>query len=779
MFGMKSHSAAVIAGLVLVAALSLPAAAVDFTYAGADGTITYRYRPETGTLRDLQVVYNGRFAFYPAYDGGIRLFHLGGAALRPQDGRHATTLLEERFDGGAYLARFRWSGENTALDFSVRLRLDGKVLTIQYAADGGTGDVLEFGTGRTEGTPGPRVIDLPYGHPILLTNGIFLSEVLDVAASASSGIWPQKVLYTETSAGFGETATYSLRTDGRRNALRETLRLAVSPEASETFMFPANPVSSYRAELKKRVVLDLWRTTFAEAAADVTVLAASGFRDLFVILHEWQKYGYDNGLPSVLPAGEGYGGDGELRALSDLVRRSGGLFALHTNYVDYYPNSEAWNPADVSLDSQGMPVKGWFNPVVPAQSYFLKPTRARAYATLAEPGIHSAYGTTAAFLDVQTAILPGFKVDFDARAPGAGRQTETLRRYRDLVAFTRSMHGGPVAGEGFGFSLAVWAGYVDAVEADPRSYHDASAGRPASRTPLIPDYFLCGIRPLLAPQGAGYLERFASTTAAPFSQEDIEAYRATTIAYGNAGFLSNPFGKGLDFVEILRDYCFVKHLQALDFDATPVIIRYNVRGAVLPLSDALRLVVPAAGFDEVGDVIREELGCLRIEYDNGLKIWINRTSARYWDVVRNDAVFTLPPSGFLAAQGYQFLAYTAIVNGRKEYYLWPAEAPCRGHLDFAIPQPLGFAGIKTENRSLFGREDVVLLGWRANPDSPGAARFQIFLEDGGARRLLAEVDGATWSYVHRGIDPARSYKYIIRAVNAEGRVGREIDTTVY
>lgn len=776
---MNRNLAVVLAGPVLAAAVALPAAAIDFTYAGADCAITYRYRPETGTLRDLQVVYNGGFAFSPAYDGGIRLFELGGTVLRPQEGRHATTLLEERFDGAAYLARFRWSGDGAALDFSVRVRLDGKTLTIQYAADGGTGAVLEFGTGRTEGTPAPRAVDLPYGHAILLTNGIFLSAALDVEASASSGIWPQRALYTETSAAFGEAAFYSIRTDGRRNALRETLRLAVSPEAEETFLFPSNPVSQYRAELKNRVVLDLWRTTFAEAAADVEALSASGFRGLFVILHEWQKYGYDNGLPAVLPAGEGYGGDMELRALSDLVRRKGGLFALHTNYADFYPNAETWNPADVSLDSFGRPIKGWFNPVVPVQSYLLKPTRARAYATSAEPAIHAAYGTTAAYLDVHTAVLPGFKVDFDARAPGGGRQTETLRRYRDLVAFTRSMHGGPVAGEGFGFSLAVWAGYVDAVEADPRSYSDAVAGRPGSRTPLIPDYFLRGIRPLLAAHGAGYLERFASTAVAPFSREDIEAYRATTIAYGNAGFLSNPFGKGLDFTETLRDYCFVKHLQALDFEATPVLVRYNVRGAVLPLSDALRLAVPAAGFDEVGDVLREELGCLRIEYDNGLKIWINRTSARSWDVVRDGAVFTLPPSGFLAAKGYEFLAYTAIVNGRKEYYLWPAEAPCRGRLDFAIYQPLGFAGIKTENRSLFRHEDAVKLGWRANPDSPGAAKFQIFLEDGGARRLLAEVDGATWSYVHRGIDPARSYKYIIRAVNAEGRIGREIDTTVY
>jgi len=769
----------VFAGIALAAGLSLPAAAVDFTYAGPDCTISYRYRPETGTLRDLQVVYNGRFAFSPAYDGGIRLFELGGTILQPQENRHATSVLEERYDGAAYLTRFRWSTDDANLDFSVRLRLEGKTLVVEFASEGRSGAVLEFGPGRTEDTPNPRVIDLPYGHSVLLTNGVFVSAVLDVAASASSGIWPKKFLYTASSAAFGSDAVYGLRSDGRRNALRETLRIAVSPDVADTFVFPANPVSAYRAELRNRVVLDLWRPTFAAASADVAALASCGFRDLFVIVHEWQKYGYDNGLPSVLPAGDMFGGDGALRALSELSRRNNGLFALHTNYIDFYPNSDVWNPADLALDASGKSVKTWFNPLVPIQSYLLKPTRARAYAAGIEPGIHAAYGTTAALLDVHTAILPGFRVDFDARAPGAARQSETLLRYRDLVAFTRSMHGGPVAGEGLGFSLALWAGHVDAIEADPRSYFDFIGGRLGSRVPLLPDYHLGGIRPLFTPHGAGYLERFAPPRERGYRQADLEAYRAATIGFGNAGFLSNPLGKDLDFVEILRDYCFVKHLQALYLDASPVLIRYNVRGAVLPLSDALRLVVPAAGFDDVGDVLREELGCLRIEYDNGLKIWVNRTSSRDWDVYRQDVLFTLPPSGFLASKGFQFLAYTALLDGRKEYYLWPAEEPCRGRLDFAIPEPLDFAGLKAENRSLFHRETVVRLTWRSNTDGPGAAKYLIHLVDGGIQTLLAELDGATTTFIHRGIDRARTYTYIIKAVNVEGRTGREAGTTVF
>jgi len=39
------------------------------------------------------------------------------------------------------------------------------------------------------------------------------------------------------------------------------------------------------------------------------MLSSFGMRDLFAILHVWQKYGYDNGLPSTYPAGSGFGGE--------------------------------------------------------------------------------------------------------------------------------------------------------------------------------------------------------------------------------------------------------------------------------------------------------------------------------------------------------------------------------------------------------------------------------------------------------------------------------------
>jgi hypothetical protein len=58
--------------------------------------------------------------------------------------------------------------------------------------------------------------------------------------------------------------------------------------------------------------------------------------------------------------------------------------------------------------------------------------------------------------------------------------------YKDLISYARDIHSGPVAGEGFGSSANIWADYIDAIEADPRSSYD----RGGTDVPLVVDYKL-------------------------------------------------------------------------------------------------------------------------------------------------------------------------------------------------------------------------------------------------------------------------------------------------
>jgi len=167
-----------------------------------------------------------------------------------------------------------------------------------------------------------------------------------------------------------------------------------------------------------------------------------GMKDLFALIHMWQKDGYDNGLPSAYPAGDSFGGEAGLLEVIDICESNGYLFALHTNYVDFYENSDVWNSDDIALDSDGTWIKAWYNPTAGIQSYLLKPSRALSYAILYEPLIHQSYRTNSCFLDVHSSVLPSYKVDYDARVAEAGKQFSTFDHYRNLFSYARNIHSG-------------------------------------------------------------------------------------------------------------------------------------------------------------------------------------------------------------------------------------------------------------------------------------------------------------------------------------------------
>lgn len=744
------------------ASVSLPG--VDFTYDGADGRITYRFIPRSGTLHDLTVVYNRDFQFFPAYYGGITAFNLGGKEYQSWDGEHEAKLLEEYQSGGSYQARFRWSRGSDRFEFTVRLRLDGKTLAIEFFTDPTVDNVAEFGLDRSEQTPAPRVVYLPYGHNVLFSRGIFVSAVIDPLLSNASVIEPVRSHESATSARYAAAAFYHPLTDGSRNPLRETVYLAVSPDIEDTFFPVANPVSPYRELLAGKVVVDLWRTRFEQYKDDLQRLVGMGMTDIFALIHVWQKYGYDNGLPTTYPASEAHGGEQALLEVVDLCEARDYLVALHTNYVDFYENSDVWNSGDVALDSDGRWLKAWYNASTGIQSYLMKPSRVGDYARLYEPLIHEAYRTSAAFLDVHSSILPSYKVDYDAAAEGAGLQLSTLQHYRDLFDNVRDVHQGPVAGEGTGTAASIWAGYVDAMEADPRSSH----GIGGSDVPLLLDYKLKILHPLFVPHGAGYLERFYLDKWNGYSREELERYRVTEIAFANAGFLSNPFAKGIGETEILRDYCFLKHLQRFYLEEVPQEILYLVEERLLTLSAALKVILPQAPAEDLDRVLNEELSMVKIVFSGGFILYVNRSGTRSWGVTENGIHYTLPANGFLAIKGNEFLAYTAVVDGVRKYYAHPKEPAC-----CRVVAPLvNFSGRRLVNRSFFQTEYMDELNWETYPGNTDISKYSVFRVEGENRTLLAELDADTFSFRHRRLEQDRVYTYALVAT-AAGEIDQE------
>lgn len=651
--------------LFLVAPLlASPSEAVDFSYTGEAGDeVIYRFVPKTGTLDDLEVVHRSldrEFTFRPAAAGGITQFELAGEIVETADRRHEVKLLRERQTAGVHRTKFRWSFGGESFTFTVRTRLNGKTLTMDFESK--SDRVILFDPARSEGTPDAKILDIPYGHNVLFSDGLFIATLLDPLASESSQIFPTKHYLTSDSAVYAPWAFYRPRSDGKRNSLRETVTVTVSSKIEDTFAAPDNPISPHRATLAKYLAVDLWRRSFVDYVSDLGKLIAEGFENIFAVVHVWQRYGFDNGLPTTTPPSPAMGGKSGLEEVSRLCAENDYMFSLHTNYVDFYPNSKSWNPKHLALGPDGEPIEAWFNPSTQGQSYLMKPSKAQRYARKVEASLHKKYGTTAGYLDVHSAILPSMKVDFDASVPGAGRQLSTFEHYRDLISFVRKKHEGPVAGEGKGSSARIWAGYIDAIEADPRSLWQEIEKVKATDVPTIVDYKLRHLHSLFVAQGAGYFVRFFNRTK-NYSTEQFGRYLATELAFGNAAFFGRPYFDQDDTAELKRKYRFMRLLQEHYLTREPESISYLVNGRYLPLSDALQEVLPGLSAKRLDKLLAERLGVLRVDYSGDFTLFVNRSRKRKAQVAVGGASYELGRSDFLALNCGAAIAYSAKVDG--------------------------------------------------------------------------------------------------------------------
>lgn len=663
-------------GLLMPLLLALPAAGVDFSYQDGEDEVIYRFLPGSGTLSDLEVIRRtaeGERSYRPAFGGGITQFTLAGEIVEVPDQRHEVVLLKETESASSYRAKFRWLFGGERLDFVVVLRLAGRALELEFTSSSDA--VILFDLMRSEETPDPKIVDLPYGHNVLFSDGMFFSALIDSRRSSASQIWPTKEYLSATSASFAPWAFYRELSNGRRNSLSESVRIVASTSIEDTFFVPDNPVSEYREELSKYVIVDLWRRSFADYLTDLREVTARGFENIFTILHVWQRFGYDNGLPTTTPPSREMGGKTGLKEVARLARDNGYLFGVHTNYVDFYPNSKSWTPRHVALSPEGDPIKAWKSRNG-GQSFLMKPSKATRYARRVEPGIHKKYLTSASFLDVHSAALPSSKVDYDARVKGAGRQSSSFEHYRDLMALMRRKHGGPVAGEGKGGSSRIWAGYVDAVEADPRSLHQEIEGVKGTRTPPIVDYKLRVLHSLYVPHGVGYFSRFFRKRN-EYSAEQFGRYLASEIAFGNAGFLGRAyFEPYFNAVEAQRKYDFLSTLQPEYLSTEATEIRYRVGGEWLDLSDALRAVLPSISPKRLDRRLAERLGIVRVRYASSLEVIVNRSRGRRLELPADGTFYALEPNDFIALKCDRTLAYSAIRGGERGELAGGAPAAC-------------------------------------------------------------------------------------------------------
>ncbi|MBC7288467.1 MAG: hypothetical protein H5T86_10575, partial [Armatimonadetes bacterium] len=579
-----------------------------------------------GRLSGLKLTDGDGSAWQPCRGGGIEV-KVGNQNFRPESDLVKRELVEARREGDTVVAKYRYTAAGHTVEWQMAARLTGPYLEIEASAPESSQGITGFSWGRPYGFRLGRLISLPYMHwgQVWQIDRGFLTVVPDLWHSSATAV-------------AGDGVAYRACSDGHYNALSERLWVGYVPMLEMAIHNIPHPSSPYLKDMAQRPVIDIWGGTFDAIARRLVELAEYGVDHTFIIIHNWQRAGYDVQYPDVIPANEGLGGDEALRRLCKTANSIGHRIALHENYVDFYPDAPSFTEDDVALDSDGKWVKAWLHPSTRIQSFLLKPLLAVEYARRFAPEIHRRYGTSGAYLDVHTAVAPWHKVDFDARVPGAGKFTATLQSYRELFQFMREQHSGPLTGEGG--NHAFWAGLFDGAEAQ------VIGGEKVQ--PLVA-YDLLKVHPLNVNHGVGYWSRWAAPDPdLPIGRSAVlplleDKYRAQEITFGHAGFIATELLSTPALA--VREFYLMRWLQELYGTAVPTTIEYEVAGRMLPMSEALLAMAP--------------LERIHIAYDSGLELWVN-WGEEPW-AVRGSL---LPQWGYLAkCEPRGFSQYCALKDG--------------------------------------------------------------------------------------------------------------------
>ena len=594
-------------------------------YTGPDGYLEYQWqRPSTsGSPLFGTLTLNARITG----GSGVSLPLATTAALSWTQTATVLSNAWETLEDGMALVRWYQVGSSNAV-VRIEGRMINKSLVLTVTCDRRV--VTQFNGGVWGGTQ-QQIYTPYYAIPVryVPAQNVFVSAFLDWTSTAASSV-------SDT------VATYGALTGGSRNLLQERIIFSAAWHMNEVLANIPNPPSPWLDHLGDKMIVEIWDGPFSNMTAGVELLADQGITNCYVIVHDWQRSGYDNALPSHYPAGTNWGGEEAMLELVNMVRSNGLGFALHENYVDYYPNYDFYNINDISLDSAGNRVPAWYNPGTGIQSYALKPNAMIALASLQSPEIHSRYKTTATFLDVHSAVAPWFHVDFRASEVGAGKAQRVWEMHRALWEYERATHEGPVFGEGGNHWY--WSGSLDGVAAQFGTGWPENGGTGA---PLHVDFNLLKVHPLQLNHGMGYYERWwptdyaaANTPQQPMAM--LDQYRMQQLVYGHAAFRSGILSWS-NVPAAWLEYHLAVPVAERFATARPVQILYHFSGAWTN-------VTYTAKFGALNNRVE-------IQYDNGLKLTANGDAntlqAGSWQ---------LPQFGWIA-QGAGISAGTTLRNG--------------------------------------------------------------------------------------------------------------------
>ncbi len=638
-----------------------------FRYEGrTTGTVLeYLVNPDD-LLSGITVFWNGKKLGRLLMEGLI-VQEDGSRPNRLKSQRLTDDALVVQYEGGASYI-FRLWQKSLVVDVLCPQGVDGQpdVVNVSFGFIQFDGEpVMVYIPFITYGSSNPVVLML---RGCLPGRPFFVSQWLDWYRSNGSEpyAFPNGVV-TEKGIQINGGVRYHPKTDGKRNDVFERLFITVSTELEEVLPVIPNPKGLHAEKAVDRLWQESWGPgNYEEEMKRSRRLRAYGIDRLIQCNHEitWRDGGESFTLR--LRAAPGKGGDEALLAYLRHQKSLGWYAGLYTNYTDFAPVNEYWNPDYVQRTSDGNWRPAW------PRCWALKPAAAVMLDALLARQIkrkfHPDSRYVSAYTDVHTAASPWGYCDYDARVPGAGTFAQTFYCYGELLRNDSEVYGGPVFSEGTFQWL--YAGLCDG------NYGLTYNGRPIGKEPLLPSFFLREIHTKECDIGMAWTDWFLQGIPEWQKRPDqtLDRFLLHTIVYGTIGWLIEE-RFGMDWV--CRSYYMLQRLQARYGLQPPERIQYWNGSQYVGVSQAL--------YEDLPSQRRQ----IFISYPNGLMIWANDwlvpsgqepPPESLWEVRIGSRKFVLPPGGWLAVQGRDFLTYSALVNGRKVDYLedqkgWKGQPP--------------------------------------------------------------------------------------------------------
>lgn len=633
-----------------------------FRFTGDTRDSLYRYSiPNSGTLHGIKAKGCDNSWFFPSNHGGpVAELPNSGEGKYPWDPTTNFLLLASSRQADTVVTK--WKMTNNATNsfgvYQYKLHISGRTLVIRVKEESAARTVA-FTLDSCAGASPLMIVKIP-NLPLfnlLYCNKSVTSLFFDWEVTKCSRYdRPDAVSHP---GHFAPSLTYirTCQPDWKRTPLEETIYLTVSPDllgALPNLVLPSDPAPNVETAMAKTVMFYSppypWLQTLGDHGNPYSYrlldsMKRSGVKDLAVILQWYQFYGIDSKLPDIIdsagnPASFPHGWDAScgggvasdprngkamMSALrSHIVDTLGYGFALHQNYFEYFPSSP-WirkqpRPHGFCIE---FPDKTWATNIryCSETSEVYKPSITAYVAGYWREMIKGkGYDPTWTYLDVTTATNALEWADFDNSSPGAGSSLFTLQRYRDLARVFRNT--GPVMGEG-GWQF-LYVGYFDDFEGRIQT---ADLRTRACNLPLLVDFDLYKMHGKCAQHGPGHGDVFFGLEKPYIMNPDqILTYIATELAYGRAGLITKRHPGIHDNTELqaLLEKTHVCPMQKAYAKAHPTSIRYGDQ-----FQTAEDYIGDHSDYADITSVRGGFMGRVKIEYDNGVVVCVNRSS-REW-----------------------------------------------------------------------------------------------------------------------------------------------------